>query len=147
MSAVVASCSTTFRKVLQPEERGVLTTSSSLVTDTLLMTVYYTGTTITRLSVNETLCVCVCVGGITQKSTPHSLTFLVPKEQGLLCWIRPLEGGVVIMIYATGQVGCSSFCHRHILDDGELTLGSYRTNKETNILFIMQSIKQPKKCE
>lgn len=57
-----------------------------------------------------------------------SLTFLIPKEEGLLCWVWPLEGGVVIMIHATGQVGRPSLCHCHILDNWELALGSWETD-------------------
>lgn len=52
------------------------------------------------------------------------LTFLVPKEQGLLCRVWPLEGSVIIVIHTAGHVGCAPLHHRHILSYGELTLAS-----------------------
>lgn len=52
------------------------------------------------------------------------LTFLVPEEQGLLCWVWPLEGSVIIVIHTTGHVSCAPLHHRHILSYGELTLAT-----------------------
>lgn len=52
------------------------------------------------------------------------LTFLVSKKQSLLCRVWPLEGSVIIVIHATGHVGCAPLHHRHILSDGELTLAT-----------------------
>lgn len=34
------------------------------------------------------------------------------------------------MIHATGQVGRPSLCHRHILDNWELALGSWETGTQ-----------------
>lgn len=60
-----------------------------------------------------------------------TLTFLVPEEEGLLCWIWPLEGGVIIIIHSAGHVSRAALDHRHILGDGELSLATCReTDKE-----------------
>lgn len=54
-------------------------------------------------------------------SVSLQLTFLVPEEEGLLCWVRPLEGGVVIVLHTAGQVRSPTLCHRHILNQRVLT--------------------------
>lgn len=74
-------------------------------------------------------------------SSPHqtdlrhilpTLTFLVPEEEGLLCWIWPLEGGVIIIIHSAGHVSRAALDYRHILGDGELSLATCReTDKES----------------
>lgn len=54
-------------------------------------------------------------------SVSLQLTFLVPEEEGLLCWVWPLEGGVVIVLHTAGQVRSPTLCHRHILNQRVLT--------------------------
>lgn len=58
------------------------------------------------------------------------LTFLVPKKKGLLCWVRPLEGGVVIILHAAGQVCRSTLCHGDILNQRILTTDTCNTTQE-----------------
>lgn len=73
-------------------------------------------------------------GSLQQTDLHHilpTLTFLVPEEEGLLCWIWPLEGGVIIIIHSAGHVSRAALDRRHILGDGELSLATCReTDKE-----------------
>lgn len=65
------------------------------------------------------------------------LTFLVPKKEGLLCWVWPLEGGVVIILHAAGQVRRPTLCHRHILNQRVLATDAcnmtHRRERETRV--------------
>lgn len=40
------------------------------------------------------------------------------------------------MIHTTGQVGRPSLCHRHILDNWELALGSWETGMERKQIVV-----------
>lgn len=64
------------------------------------------------------------------------LTFLVSKKQSLLCRVWPLEGSVIIVVHATGHVGCAPLHHRHILSDGELTLATCGIIKQRSRLGL-----------
>lgn len=67
------------------------------------------------------------------QSVNHKLTFLVPKKQGLLCWVRPLEGGVVIIFHTAGKVYCPTLCHCHILNQRVLTADTCAMTQERNM--------------